>query len=350
MPCIAIGKSGCVGALIDALPLAASSSISDTPTRTISVSVEVGGETINPNAQSHSLAPVPTLAESSSTAPTPGTSTSALDLQTSEGNVVVIHSASNTISPLAIETQLGLNSGTQTITANPKSQNIFYSSQTLSSGSGTPSATAEVQPSSIKTTPVNGPSISTADAKSTSPPALKMDPAVISQNDLIPQIPENGQPLTLGSTNNVGSGISTTTPSLQIPGFQTPLISGSSTSQTLPATVTPALSELSTILTDGGNAVTSKKFGHFSINDQTLTPGVAITASGTLISLTPYQSNTVVGTQTASLGANFTGGIASVPKATGAQTFKGDALGARGDLCNSSTVMLVGIAILLWLR
>lgn len=347
---LSVGYSHRVQGPIDPLPLSPSSSTDDTPASSTSISVKVGGGTINPNAHSHSLEPVRTFAESSSTAPTPGINTSTLDLQNPEGKATLPYSASSTISPLAIENQLGLKPGTETITASSKSQIIFDYSQTLYSGSETPSATSAVQPLSSKTTPANGPSISTGDTKATGPPTLAIGSPTVEPIETNRSILGNGQALNTGSTNTLGSSISTKTLGTQIPGYPNPLVSASSTSQISHAAVTPALPEIPTTPADGGNALTTNSLGHSSIGNHILLPGSAVTASGTMISLTPNQSDVVVGTHTGGLGTNFTGGLASGPKATGAQTFKGDALGMRNDLCGSSMVMLVGISILLWLR
>ena len=134
---------------------------------------------------------------------------------------------------------------------------------------------------------------------------------------------------------------------------QIPFVSGSGTSLlslSSPATAAPALPGTPATLTVGGNAMTANTFAHFNINNQSHRPDGAITASGTMISLTPDQSDVVVGTHTGVSGANLTAGLASGPKTTGAQTFKGTAVGAKDEFCNSSMVMLIVIAILLWLR
>ena len=272
----------------------------NTPTSSTSISIDVNDRTISPSTHSDYMESVHTLVKSPSTAPTLGTSAAGLEIQTSEDKAALTYSASRTISPPAIGIQTSLGFGTQTITANSKSQNNFDSGRTLSSGLETSSAGSEFQPFSSKTTPMNFPNTSTAGAES-----------------IIPFIS--------GSDTSLSSLLS-------------------------PATAAPALPATPATLTIGGNAMTANTFAHFNINNQTHRPDSAITASDTMISLTPDQSDVVVRTHTGVSGANFTADLASGPKTTGAQIFKGTAVGAKDELCNSSMVMLIVIAILLWLR
>ncbi|CAF9905693.1 hypothetical protein IMSHALPRED_003932 [Imshaugia aleurites] len=353
MPCGALGYSDPVASLGDLGICGGPRLADDTPTSSTSISVDVSGGTINPSTHSDYLEAVHTLVESSSTAPTLGTNASELEIQTSEGKAALTYSASRTISPPAIKTQTGLGFGTQTFTASSKSQNIIDSGRTLSSELETFGAGSEFQPFSSKTTPMNGPSSSTAGAESIRLPAASVVSQTVESNDRNRYILGNGETITLGSTTMLGSSISTTIPGLRTSGSQIPFVSGSDISLLSllsPATAAPAVPGTPTTLTTGGNAITANTFAYSNINNQTQRLDGATTASGATICLTPDQSDVVVGTHTGVSGANFTSGFASVPKTTSAHTFEGTAVGASDQLCNSSTVMMIAIAILLWLR
>lgn len=102
-------------------------------------------------------------------------------------------------------------------------------------------------------------------------------------------------------------------------------------------------------LTLGTQTLTSNSLGQYNIDGQTLTPGGAITISGTMISLASDENDVVVGTKTEALGPYITAGLHSGSNWTEVQQFQGRAVGARDVLRSSSMVVLVGFAVLLLL-
>ena len=98
----------------------------------------------------------------------------------------------------------------------------------------------------------------------------------------------------------------------------------------------------------GTQTLTSNSLGQYNINGKTLTPGDAITVSGTTVSLASDGSDVVVGTRTEAPGAYITAGLRPGSNGTAVQ-FQGRALGMRDGLLCSSMVLLAGLTVPLWL-
>ncbi len=179
----------------------------------------------------------------------------------------------------------------------------------------------DLQASSSKKTLTESQSSSVADAKLT---ALITSSQTITADDQHKHIHS--------STTTLGSDTSTITPVLHSSGIQTLRMSNSSTSQLSYVTGTPDFSKISPFLAMSGRSMTANSLSQFSIDGQALTPGGTIILSGTMVSLAPDKSNFVVGTRTQALIGNITSGSVSIPGATGVQTFKGSALGAKDGL------------------
>ena len=240
---------------------------------------EGDGETVHQNAHTQSMPPV------SSITLEPSIIIDSLNLQTSSGEIVLANGASKPISSTATVPHLTLISGTQSVTANSKSQFIFPSSQTLS----------------------------------------------------------------FNSTSTLGSGtpISVLAPSDF--GHQHILASDSATSLSPHAIALPDFSKSPPALTINAQTVTAHNLGHYLLDNQTLTRGGMITVSDTKISLAPNASDVFVGTSTEALRPSFTAGFGSGANGTKVQKFSGDALGVRDGLWGSSLMLLVSFFVLLWL-
>lgn len=147
----------------------------------------------------------------------------------------------------------------------------------------------------------------------------------------------------LGSTSTLGSSIPTSV--LAPSDFITPV----------PAVVEFAI-PLSPLWTDfvksapaltiGTLTVTVNDQGHYLLNNQTLTRAGVITVSSIKMSNT---SDVIVGTSTEALHPAFTAGLGSGANGTEVQKFRGDALGVRDGVWNSSLMLLVSFFVLLWL-
>ena len=125
--------------------------------------------------------------------------------------------------------------------------------------------------------------------------------------------------------------------------------SGSTSSLLFHPTATPSISNQPSTLTISGQTVTANSLGQYSIDNQILTPGGAITVSGTKISLAPNASDLIIGTSMEALGPSVSAYLGPGPKGTEVQQFTGYALGARDGLWSSSMMLLVSFVLLLWL-
>ena len=95
--------------------------------------------------------------------------------------------------------------------------------------------------------------------------------------------------------------------------------------------------------------LTSNSLAEYNIDGQTLTPGDAITVSGTTISLASDGSDVVVGTKTEAPGAYITAGFRPGSNGTAVQKFQGKGLGTRDGLRCSLMVLFAGLTVVLWL-
>ena len=120
-----------------------------------------------------------------------------------------------------------------------------------------------------------------------------------------------GQTLSPGSIITVSG-----TPISLAPGASSVVIGGTTFSLSPTAAAKPLPS-----LTFGGSTITENTKSQFVIAGQTLSPGSAITISGTVISLAPDASDVVIGGSTAFL-ANPTGSSSNVTSFTGAAASK----------------------------
>lgn len=153
------------------------------------------------------------------------------------------------------------------------------------------------------------------------------------------------QTLSPGSSITIGSGTAATQVQLQTSDDVTVLVAGSVTS-TLERTVSAAQA-----LTIGSQVVVADSKGQYVVGSSTLTPGDAITLTGTSVSPAPSTSRVVVGTSTEGLGGQIINGLgsgptssaSSAPPIAAAAVQQVQALGVPVILC-------MGLSMLLLLR
>ena len=232
-----------------------------------------------------SVQSLPTLPRSSDTTLQPSKTKEKLNLPTLNTGMVLTQGVSTRSPSPGIDAQLGVVSGTQTSTENYKSQYIFPSSHTLI-----------------------------------------FDPTTT-------------------------RGFVSSTSAQNIPSSITQVLRDSSSTSSLlfHPTATPSIPNQPSPFTISGQTVTANSLSQYAIDNQTLTPGGAITVSGTKISLAPNASDLIVGTSTKASGPSATAKLSPGPKGTEVQQFTGYALGARDGLWSSSMMMLVSFVLLLWL-
>lgn len=254
-------------------------------TRTsVSTQDEGDSETFHQSTHTQSLAPFPKISKLPNKTLEPSITVDNLNLKTPSGEVVLANGTSTNTPSRAIDTQLGLVFGTQSITANSKSQYIFSS----------------------------------------------------------------GQILSLGFTSTLDSIIPTSVPAPGTSGSQSLLASGSSTSLPPYVTTLPDFFKSPPTLIINNQTLTADSLGHYLLDNQTISRGSVVTVSVTKISLAPNASDVVVGTSTDALRPSFTAGFGSGANGTKVQKFSGDALGARDGLWGSSLMLLVSFFVLLW--
>ena len=249
----------------------------------------------------------------------------------------------------------GLSSAGPTDTSNAGPQSRYNSESTLSysmasgqilslDSTSTPSAAASLQkaPASIESNSILG-------AKSIKLPALIIGSQTITPADQNHYAVVNGQTPTLGSISTPGSDSFAKDSALQTVSTQSMLVFDSSSSQ-VPVDAAPsAVSKILRLLTANGHNITANIPGQYKINGHTSTPCIVATVSGTPTSLVPNASDNVAANSTKSLSTNATTGSNSGPIGTSAQVLKGGVPGAVHGLWSSSTMLSVGIAVLLWL-
>ena len=296
------------------------------PASSNGIPVSTHGNTNTPNVQSQDTISDPRPAKGSSATPRPSTTTSMSDIQDPKSNIAPTHSniVSSPFSAIASEPDLTPSTGT--ITANSESQASSPSSQALAFDSTILDA---AKPASSKI-----------------PPLLTIGGQTVTANSLS-QYNIDGQILTPGGMVTVSSTV------ISLASDDVDAIIGTKTEALRPYS-TSGLRPGSAVITRpdlmlGTQTLTSNSQGQYDIDGQTLTPGNAITISGTRISLAPDGNDVVVGTKTEALGASITAGLHPSSSGTAEQDFQGKALGARDGLRSSLMVVLAGFAVPLWL-
>ena len=256
------------------------------PANSNSISVSTHGNTNTPNVQSQNTVSVPRLAESSSATPRPSTTTDMSNIQNPKSNLALTHSTVISSPFSAIASKPDLTPSTGTITASSKLQTSSPSSQALAFDS---TILVAAKPASSKT-----------------PPLLTIGGQTVTANSLS-QYNIDGQILTPGGVVTVSSTV------ISLASDDIDAIIGTKTEALRPHS-TGGLRSDSTVTTRpvlmlGTQTLTSNSLGQYNIDGQTLTPGNAITISGTTISLASDGSDVVVGTETEALGAYSTGGL-----------------------------------------
>lgn len=142
-----------------------------------------------------------------------------------------------------------------------------------------------------------------------------------------------------GQTLSPGSAITVSGTAISLaPGASGVVIGGSTFSLSPPATAKPLPS-----ITFGGSTITENSLSQFVVAGQTLSPGSAITVSGTVISLAPGASSIVVGGSTAVI-ATPTGSVNGSGNVTG---FTGAAVSGKAFGNGFATCMAVAMGALL---
>ena len=296
----------------------------DPPASSNSIPVSTDGNTNTPNVQSQNTVSVPRSAKGSSAILRPSTTTIMSNIQNL--NIALTHDTIISSPFPAIASKPDLTPSTGTITANSKSQASSPSSQDLAFGS---TNLVAAKPASSKI-----------------PPLLTIGGQTVTANRLN-QYNIDGQILTPGGIVTVSSTV------ISLASDDMDAIIGTKTEALRPYSTGGLRSESAVTsrpdLMLGTQTLTSDSLGQYNIDGQTLTPGNAITISGTSISLAPDGSDVVVGTKTEALGAYITAGLHPSSSGTAVQDFQGKALGARDRLQSSSMVVFAGFAVPLWL-
>ena len=155
--------------------------------------------------------------------------------------------------------------------------------------------------------------------------------------------------LTLDPTTIRGFVTSTIAQHLPISIAQVLHNSGSTASLLFRPTATSSVSKQPSPLTISGQTVAANNLGQYFIDDQTLTPGGAITVSGSKISLAPNASELIIGTSTEALAPSTTPSLGPGSNGMEVQKFTGNALGARDGRWGSSMMLVVWFLLLLWI-
>ena len=372
---------------------------SDPPANSNSISVSTHGNTNTPNVPPQNTVSVPRLAENSSATPRSSTTTDMSNIQNPESNLALTHSTVISSPFPAIASKPDLTPSTGTITASSKFQTSSPSSQALAFDS---TILVAAKPASSKIPPlltIGGQTV-TANSLSqynidgqilTPGGVVTVSSTVISlaSDDIDAIIGTKTEALRPYSTGGLRSDSTVTTRPVLMLGTQTLTVNSlgqynidgqtltpgnaitisgttislaSDGSDVVVGTKTEALGAYSTGGLRLGSAIatrpdlilstptlTSNSLAQYNIDGQTLTPGDAITVSGTAISLASDGSDVVVGTKTEALGAYITAGFHPGSNRTTVQDFQGRALGARDGLRSSSMVVIAGFAVLLWL-
>ena len=371
----------------------------DPPASSNSISVSAHGNANTPNVQSQNIVSVPRPAKGSSVTPRPSTTTNMSNIQNPKSNIALTHGTIISSPFPAIASKPDLTPSTGTITANSKSQAISPSSQALAFDS---TVHVAATPASSKIPPLLTIGGQTVTAKSLS--QYNIDGQILTPGGIVtisstvislasdeidaiigtktealgpystgglrsgsavairPDLMLGTQTLTSNSLGQYNIDGQTLTPGNAITISGTTISLAPDGSDVVIGTKTEALGAYSTGGLRLGPAIatrsdlilntptlTSNSLGQYNIDGQTLTPGDAITISGTTISLAPDGSDVVVGTKTEALGAYITAGLRSGSSGTAGQDFQGRALGARDGLRSLLMVVLAGFAVLLWL-
>ncbi|KAL6721357.1 hypothetical protein ACLMJK_000460 [Lecanora helva] len=281
--------------------------------------LSLGSHVIAANPKSQYIFESQTLALGSPITLGSGSAATSVMLQTANSQTFLVVGSSSTVlpaNPTAAPKPPVFSLGSHIITADSKSQFIL-GSQTLAPNSpiivGTGSAGTSVllQVTNSQTLLVVGSSTSVLPANPTATPlspVLSLGSHVITANSQNQYVLES-QTLALDSPITFGSGSAATPIMLQTTNSQTVLIVGSSTS-TLAASPTAGVTDKNAPepLTIGNQAVTLESMSDLIVGSQTLTPGAAITVSGTPISLAP-SGKVVVGSSTEVLGSYIMNGF-----------------------------------------
>lgn len=304
-------------------------------------------------ASSTIISVVPCDETTTANLPTPSATTGGVNLESFKGEVTLTFNTSTSKLFPARETKPYVIAGPESSTTNFEFLPIVPVSQTVSLGSrvtlnsANSSAVLGIQPSNRETTLPNTSSHSVVGADSIKLPALKIGSQTITANEQNRYVVSGGQPLAFASTNILTSEAPTTVLAHQASGTQTFLAPKSSTPLSSHATATPALPQIATVMTKGGQTMIANSLSQHNVDDQTLSLGSVVTSSGTPTSLASSANDAVVGTSTEALGPNAPAGLNSGPNGTEGQTPTANALGGRDGLWSSWMVMLVGIAVLL---
>ena len=296
------------------------------PASSDSIPVSTHGNTNTPNVQSQNTVSVPRPAKGSSATPRPSTTTNLSNIPNPKSNIALTHSTIISSPFPAIASKPDLAPSMGAITANSRSQTSSPSSQALAFDSTDPVA---AKPASSKI-----------------PPLLTIGGQTVTANSLS-QYNIDGQILTPGGMVTVSSTV------ISLASDDMHAIIGTKT-EDLGTYSTGGLRSGPAVTTRpdlmlGTQTLTSNSLGQYNIDGQTLTPGNAITISGTTISLAPDGSDAVIGTKTEALGAYTTAGLHPSSSGTTVPDFQGKALGGRDGLQSSSMAVLAGFAVLLWL-
>lgn len=273
----------------------------------------------------------------------------------SRGKAALVY-GSNT-SPLDAEPTrpLPLTIGSQIITADGRNDYVLPKGQTIAPDSaaildsGFSTISLGLQSSGTRRLPVVSYSTSLTSLVAATPAYFKIPLLLtiggqtVTANSL-GQYHIGGQILTPGGTVTVSSTV------ISLASDQTDAVVGTRTEVLGPHPTGgldsgPAVATRSN-LTLGSQTLTSNSLGQYNIDGQTLTPGGAITVSGTMLSLAPNGSDVVVGTKTEALGPYITAGLRSGSKGTEVQDSQGRAVGTRDGLRSPLMVVLVGFALL----
>jgi hypothetical protein len=126
-------------------------------------------------------------------------------------------------------------------------------------------------------------------------------PIVVGSNTITPDASSNyiisGQALAAGSEITIVSGSSSAVIALQISNSQTYVVVGTSTSM-LPEQAVVEESMRPPVFTIGSSTITPNSASEYVVASQTLSPGAAVTVSGSVISLASHATEIVIGTST----------------------------------------------------
>ena len=368
------------------------------PASSNSISLSTYGNTNTPNVQSQNTVSVPRPVESPSATPRPSITTNMSNLQNPTSKIALTHSNPISSPFSAIASKPDLTSSTGTITASSRSQTSSPSAQSLAFdftilGSPKP-ASSKIPPLLTiggQTVTANSLSQYNIDGQILTPGGIVTVSSIVislASDDTNAVIGTRTEALHPHSTGGLRLGSAVTTrPDLML-GTQTftsdSLGQYSIDGQTLaPSNAITISGTMISLAPDGSDVVigtktealgaysngglrsgpaiatqpdllpsaptlTSNSLGQYNIDGQTLTPGDAITVSGTTISLASDGSDVVVGTKTEAPGAYITAGLRPGSNGTAVQ-FQGRALGTRDGLLRSSIVLLAGLTVPFWL-